>query len=564
MRLSRRRFLAGTAGLVVAGAAAPRPATAGPAGCAAPVDFPLDRYQETYQNWAGALTVPGVWTCAPRTADEVVAVVNWAWQHGYAVRGRGHRHSWTPLTVTAGADCGGNVVLVDTTQHLTGLSLTGAGTGVGVRAEAGASLDALLEFAGQAGYGLAATPAPGDLSVGGTVAIDAHGTAVPAAGEAPVPGQTYGSLSDLVTSITVVAWDGAAGRYALRTLDRSDPDCAAFLTPLGRSLITELTLRVGADRTLRCQSYVDISAAELFAAPGSAGRTFAGFLDAAGRAEAIWFPFTGKPWLKVWSLAPDRPLTSRPVTGPYNYPFSDTVPKPVADLAGLLVSGQWYLAPAFGQAQYDAAAAGLTATVSADLWGASRDLLRYVRPTTLRMAANGYAVLTARAGVQAVVSDFTAFFTDRLAAYAAAGEYPVNGPVEIRVTGLDVPADVGVSGAAPPALSALRPRADHPEWDTAVWLDVLTLPTTPAAPRFYRELEQHLFATYGTAVRPEWSKGFAYTAEAAWSDLPTLTGTIPAAYRAGPDPSWDAALSTLDGADPHRVFTNPFLDVLLP
>jgi hypothetical protein len=151
MDLSRRRFLAGTAGvagLVATGGGTRRLSTAaGPADCAAPVDFPLDRYQETYQNWAGALTVPGVWTCAPRTADEVVAVVNWAWQHGYAVRGRGHRHSWTPLTVTAGADCGGNVVLVDTTRHLTGLALAGGA----VRAQAGASLDALLEFAGQPG-----------------------------------------------------------------------------------------------------------------------------------------------------------------------------------------------------------------------------------------------------------------------------------------------------------------------------------------------------------------------------------------------------------------------------
>ena len=31
----------------------------------------------------------------------------------------------------------------------------------------------------------------------------------------------------------------------------------------------------------------------------------------AGRAEAIWFPFTDAPWLKVWSVSEQRPAGSR-------------------------------------------------------------------------------------------------------------------------------------------------------------------------------------------------------------------------------------------------------------
>ena len=60
-----------------------------------------------------------------------------------------------------------------------------------------------------------------------------------------------------------------------------------------------------------CQSWVDISAADLFAPPASAGSSsFASYVDGAGRVEAIWFPFTDTPWLKVWSLSPPKPLRS--------------------------------------------------------------------------------------------------------------------------------------------------------------------------------------------------------------------------------------------------------------
>jgi hypothetical protein len=175
------------------------------------------------------------------------------------------------------------------------------------------------------------------------------------------------------------------------------------------------------------------------------------------------------------------------------------------------------------------------------------------------MHANGYAVLAQRADIQHVIAQFVAFYSERLQAYAAQGRYPVNGPVEIRVTGLDGP----VGQAAPPALSAIRSRADHPEWDVAVWLDLLTLPTTPDVGDFYREIEQFIFTTFPGA-RPEWSKGWAYTSAGPWTDGTVITSTIPAAFRAGPDPTWDSTLATLDSYDPHRILTNPFLDTLLP
>ena len=154
----------------------------------------------------------------------------------------------------------------------------------------------------------------------------------------------------------------------------------------------------------------------------------------------------------------------------------------------MLSEAAWYLAPVLGNAQLDVATVGLTATLSADIWGPSKNTLLYIKPTTLRVTANGYAVLTSRDQVQRVVSEFTDFYRERLAAYTAQGRFPVNGTVEIRVTGLDDPAEAELEGARAPLLSALRADQAHPERDTAVWLDILTLPGTPYAEAFLREI----------------------------------------------------------------------------
>jgi Cholesterol oxidase, substrate-binding len=59
-----------------------------------------------------------------------------------------------------------------------------------------------------------------------------------------------------------------------------------------------------------------------------------------------------------------------------------------------------------------------------------------------------------------VVSDFYAQYTSRLTYYQGLGQFPLNGPIEIRVTGLDQPSEVAVSGAQSPILSSVRPRPD--------------------------------------------------------------------------------------------------------
>jgi FAD/FMN-containing dehydrogenase len=312
-----------------------------------------------------------------------------------------------------------------------------------------------------------------------------------------------------------------------------------------------------------------VSARTLFAPPESAGaQSFASFVESCGRVETIWFPFTDAPWLKQWSVAARRPAGSRETNSPYNYPFSDELPEAASELVKLLLSGANRATPLYTAIAAETVTAGLAATDSADLWGWAKNTQLYVRPSTLRVTANGYAVATRRENIQEVVSTVYAYLSSTLADYQAQGRFPVNGPWEVRVTGLDDAADCLVPGARQPILSAVRPRPDRAGYDTAVWLDVLTLPGTPDAAEFYAGFERFLRAEFDgpdAALRPEWSKGWAYGADGAWTDQNFLHVAIPAAVQAGQaaGDGWAAALAVFERLDPHRVYGNAFLDGLL-
>lgn len=526
-------------------------------------------YQQAYSNWSGEVVVEQVWTCAPTSPQDVVRLANWSKSQGYHLRARGMMHTWAPLTLANGGVDPPGVLLADTTQYLTAVSINATTSPATVTAQTGVTLDTLVQSLENAGLGFCAMPAIGTITLGGVLAIDGHGSALPAAGETLPRGQTFGSISNRILSLTAVVWDSTQNQYCLRQFQRTDPECGALMTHLGRAFITEVTLQVGANQRVRCQSFTDIGVAELFAPAGSPGRTFAAYMQTAGRAEAIWFPFTSTPWLKIWSLAPSQPLGSIKVNSPYNYVFTDVIPKAVAVLAEDIVAGQPQLAPALGAAQYTVSDVGLTATLTRDIWGWSKNVLLYILPSTLRLGENGHAILTQRSQIQQVVNDFTNFFSAQLAAYQALGRYPINGAVEIRATGMDYDSDCGVPGASTALLSALRPRPDQPQWDVVLWLNCLSIPGTPYLNEFNRELEQWMFQHYSgsyAAVRPEWSKGWGYGSTVGWSDPAMLGSTIPNAYRAG-QPSaanWDAAVAMLDQLDPYRIYSSPLLENLLP
>jgi len=270
---SRRAFLASAA---AAGALAWTPVfrvtpASAQATSAAPPNFPssISIYLQAYQNWSGAIVIDNVWTCAPASASDVVTLANWAHANGYRLRAKGMSHNWSPILLPAGST-GAGYVLLDTTQHLTSVSIT-PGSPATATAQAGVTMDNLTTALAAAGYGFCAIPAPGDITLGGALAINAHGSAIPGSGETPLSGQSYGSLSNLVLSLTAVVWSSATSQYVLKTFQRPDPDIRAFLAHLGRAFVTQVTVQIARNQTLRCQSWFDVPAATLFAPPASAG-----------------------------------------------------------------------------------------------------------------------------------------------------------------------------------------------------------------------------------------------------------------------------------------------------
>lgn len=603
-----------------------------------PPGFPagISISQRDFVNWDGAIAVKSLWTCVPASADDVAAVCNWAAGSGYQVRACGICHNWSPLTVTPGTASGANIILVDTTVNLTKvLSVTAASGGqpAQVTVQTGCTMDALmsaLEAApggtGSIGFSFPHVPAPGHITVGGVLAIDAHGTAIPSPGENL--GSGYGSMSNRILAFTAVVSDGS-GNYKLQKFTRGQTggDDNAFLTHLGRAFLTDVTLQIVPNFNLRCQSRMDISWKTMFAAPSQSQpvppNSLASFLNASGRAEAIWYPFSEYPWLKVWTSAASQPAGSKAVTAPYNYPFSDNLPDfvtglfkmilgvPVdvgqviaefvawllglgghpavaktalSPLAGLISQG-WailtcvknaiakgggpLLTPCLGQLMQLITQIGLYADNASDLWGPSKDTMIYIKDSTLRVTANGYAVSMNKANVQQAVSEFATIFMNLLISFQSNNQYPVNSPLEIRVTGLDDPSVIAASNAASPAISALNYDAEAKQngWDAALWLDVLTLPGTPYSNDFYAQLEAALGASQwfngvNGRIRPEWSKGWAYTAgtgagTGAWTNAAYIA-QIKSTFS-----NWNNDIAALNKYDSKNLYSNSFLAGLM-
>lgn len=539
--------------------------------CTPPSGFPsgIPVFIQAFKNWSGEIALDAVWTAAPESAEEVLAIVNWAFRQGYRIRARGNGHNWSPILVAPGTDCDSKVILLDTRIHLNSVTVDAASTPPRVTAQCGILMEDLLLQLEKAGLGVTATPGAGDITLGGALAINGHGTALMAEGETPLPGHTYGSLSNLVVALTVVAWNPDRSQYELRKVLRSDPEASSLCPHLGRAFVVEAVLQVGVNQRLRCQSITDIPASELFGPVKPGARTLSRFADQTGRVEAILFPFSEQPWLKVWSVSPEKPEGSREVTQPYNYPFSDSISPAVEGILNLILSGAGSLTPRLGAAQMAAVDAGLIVTQSSDIWGWSRNLLLYIRPTTLRITANGYAVQCRRSDVQRTVQEFYDKLVSLRSEYQKRGLYPTTSAIEIRITGLDRPEDCALPGVRAPRLSALRPTPSHPEWDTAVWFDLLVIPGTPHAFEFYRELEQWFYTNYSgdyASVRVEWSKGWAYTDTSAWAAPEIVGGKVPDSLTQGQasGDGFRAAMEQLDQLDPFRVFSTPFLDQLMP
>lgn len=559
-----------------------------------PANIPLNVLP--YNNWDGQISWPGILMCAPQSADDVVTVCNWAKDNGFKVRPRGVMHGWSPLTVPTNPDPTAQIMLVDLTKAFWRSSFLSPSDGLPnrVKVQTGKTMLELLKYLeGQAGgtgsasgYSFPHTPAPGNLTVGGVLAIDAHGTAVPTLPNDNFPA-SYGSMSNQILEFTAVVTDpnsATPDQYVLRTFKRGESDAKAFLAHLGRALLIDATLQVIPNYNLRCQSFTNFSDSTVFAAPTLAAPipkdSFGDYLNRCGRVEVIWFRTGTNPWLHVWSVAPNKPDNSREVDTPYNYPFADHVPKILQDLIKTILDLDPSLTPRFGETAAQVTANGLDGNdfignpaypPSRDIWGPSKNTLLYIQDTTLQVTANGYALHMKKTDVQQAVFEFTTKFTSLLKNYEeqqTPKKYPINSAVEIRVTSLDDPANVTIGSgikAESPVISALTydDLAKKEGWDVALWIDVLTIPGTNYSTEFYADLEEWVLTKFsgkpGSAGRamPEWSKGWAYEkGQGPWRSTKFLDH-IRQAFT-----DWKYEVDTLKKYDKFNLYTNSLLDQL--
>jgi len=123
-----------------------------------------------------------------------------------------------------------------------------------VNVQTGATMKNLLQFledipgsdGAASGYSFVLVPAPDHLTVGGVIAINAHGTAVSTPPNDAFK-TTYGSMSNRILSLTAVVTDpdsDTPGTYMLKTFKRGEKDLTALMAQLGRTMITDVTLQV--------------------------------------------------------------------------------------------------------------------------------------------------------------------------------------------------------------------------------------------------------------------------------------------------------------------------------
>jgi hypothetical protein len=417
------------------------------------------------------------------------------------------------------------------------------------------------------GYSFCNMPAPGSLTLGGILAIGGHGTSVPTEAN-PGPG-LMGCISNLVADMVLVAWDTTQEEYTLQHWYRaqSSVPVSAFLVHLGRAFITAVTLIPVPNYYMQVTSdFPDM--ADVMADPNSKPvppSAFGTLLDEFGRIEVIWFPYQEKDKDKAWVQRGQQFATRQgpPAEDPFNWM---KVPEWLSngfrnglhsDPSGTPGLQRW----ALDVTQKNAARTLNGTAPQREIW---------VLDDTMLMSACGYTVQLPRGEVQAALHAFHLQFTSMLADFEGNKDpmlrYPVNGPVEIRCTTIDYQDDLKLGpNAKAPALAMTHSVDPKNGNDTVLWVEVLTFPGTPGSGPFFAALEEWMRDTWikGTnwVLRPEWSKGWAYTESGPWTDTWVMGTWIPSVYEEASDGmNFAYAKQALADADPHKLFHNSFLD----
>lgn len=526
--------------------------------------------QITFSDWSLRIDVAGVHIARIGTAQDAVTVCNWASANGWAVRPSGSNHNWSPFLVAPETAASPPVIFVDTSKldsagFEVDVSANPLATfGAGLTLEAASAYLAGLDNGGRSaapGYAFPQLPAPGNLTLGGALAIGAHGTVVPSNnGSNP---SLMGCLSNLITEFDAVVTDpttSGQANYALRTFKRTDVDAAAFLVHLGRAFVTSVTMLVEPNSYLQLTCLFP-QVSDLLGAPThDSPDQFSALLDTYGRIEVLWFPFNDQAFVQANQR--QKTAIEPQVAGPYNFPWMNTVtPELNAAIAHQLKTTP-SATPAFTKGEFATAVENEKGKVYN---GISRDLEIYLKDTTLRVTLWGWAIQIPRSQVQYVANEFFEQVRSQLNVAESNGVYPINAAMEIRCTTVDSRDALPWADSVPAPLAATNPV--DPSLDTVIWLNVGTITGTPGANEFYTELETWLLTTFESwtwtgRVRPEWSKAWAYTDAGPWTNPDTIQ-TIRAAFPAG-DPPFDFAWAQgrLAAYDRGNIFRSPLLEQL--
>ncbi len=246
-------------------------------GCDIPSNWPTtipSLYRERYRNWSQGINVDSLLTFEPSDEQEIANVANWCAANGYKLRAKGIMHGWSPLAITSDTVCTDNIILADTTVNLVELAFDNSNPSIPtITAQTGATMESVMTYLelncgegnGDApGYGITATMAPGHVTVGGALAINAHGACIESEGGSDPEDWIYGSLSNLILNLRAIVWNDETSQYEATAFTRSaNSYTGALLVHLGRAFITEVELQVVNNFNLRCQSSTSITSEEL-------------------------------------------------------------------------------------------------------------------------------------------------------------------------------------------------------------------------------------------------------------------------------------------------------------
>lgn len=451
-----------------------------------------------WQNWARTQECRPERVFYPRTVEDVQAIVRAAAASGRRVGIAGRGHSMGPLSLT-------DDYLVDT-RCLNRIGPVDARRGL-VTVESGVSVAALDRVLRHHGLAMPTNVVLTSVRYGGIVATGSHGA-----------GWQCQTISDLVDSMTIVTHSGDVIRFS--EAEHGPGVMNAVRCNLGTlGVVHEITLRVQPDFSLTAvDEHLPLS---LAADPGQ----LRSFLSGNDYVEVFWLPLASGLWAKSWNRT-GAPARRRSWA---------TVPRDFAKAT--IGNAMWRGAigvPAAARAINETLYRGFTPRRRSMVLDAA-DSFHYQHFIDLvRCEIMSFAVVIDPEFRN--VAKAWQIVVDKVRERAAAGEYPLNLVLEMRVI-----RDSNV--LLSPAFST---SGQH-----HCYFELISVAGTPKSHEFFDEVAAAWMRSPELRARPHWGKYFA--------DIP---GIVPYIHQA-----WQGNLAKFAGIrdqiDPERMFLNPALQRIL-